>query len=90
MTIHQKPRDVLPAFRQKLLPPKRMSEADSLLLEIRDKIAKAQNITELRKPLRTLLGDSLHELNLEETSRTSPGLIGIMHPDDCEFASITE
>ena len=87
MTIH--PRDVLPAFRQKLLPPKRMSEADSLLLEIRDKIAKAQNIAELREPLATLLADSLHEIQLEKTSRTHPGMIGTLAPE-CEFASITE
>jgi hypothetical protein len=83
MTIHT-PRDLFPAFRQKLLPPKRMSEADSLLLEIRDKIAKAQNISELRDPLATLLADSLHEIQLEKTSRTHPGLIGTQ----CEFASI--
>jgi predicted N-formylglutamate amidohydrolase len=87
MTIHQKPRDVLPAFRQKLLPPKRMSEADSLLLEIRDKIAKAQNISELRDPLATLLADSLHEIQLEKTSRTHPGMIGTL-ATECEFAAI--
>jgi hypothetical protein len=75
MTIHT-PRDLFPAFRQKLLPPKRMSEADSLLLEIRDKIAKAQNITELRDPLATLLADSLHEIQLENTSRAHPGMVG--------------
>jgi hypothetical protein len=86
MTIHT-PRDLFPAFQQKLLPPKRMSEADSLLLEIRDKIAKAQNITELRDPLATLLADSLHEIQLEKTSRTHPGMIGTLAPE-CEFAAI--
>jgi hypothetical protein len=84
MTIHT-PRDVLlGAFRPKLMPPRLLSEADSLLLEIRDKIAKAQNIAELREPLATLLGDCLHEIQLEKTSRTHPGLIGTQ----CEFASI--
>jgi predicted N-formylglutamate amidohydrolase len=85
MTMHITPRDVLPAFKQKLLPPKRMTEADSLLLEIRDKIAKAQNIAELRDPLATLLADSLHEIQLEKTSRTHPGLVGIL-TRECEFA----
>lgn len=87
MTMHITPRDVLPAFKQKLLPPRRLSEADSLLLEIRDKIAKAQNISELREPLATLLGDCLHEIQLEKTSRTHPGMIGTM-AQECEFASI--
>ena len=87
MTIHT-PKDVLlGAFKQKLLPPKRMSEADSLLIEIRDKIAKAQNIAELREPLATLLADSLHEIQLEKTSRTHPGMIGTL-ATECEFASI--
>lgn len=89
MTIHT-PKDVLlGAFRQKLLPPRRITEADSLLIEIRDKIAKAQNITELREPLATLLGDCLHEIQLEKTSRTHPGMIGTLAPE-CEFAAITE
>jgi hypothetical protein len=87
MTIHT-PRDVLlGAFRQKLMPPRLLSEADSLLLEIRDKIAKAQNIPELRDPLATLLADSLHEIQLEKTSRTHPGMIGTL-ASECEFAAI--
>ena len=89
MTIHT-PKDVLlGAFRQKLLPPRRITEADSLLIEIRDKIAKAQNISELRDPLATLLGDCLHEIQLEKTSRTHPGLVGIL-TRECEFASLGE
>jgi hypothetical protein len=89
MTIHT-PRDVLlGAFRPKLLPPKRMSEGDTLLVEIATLCAKAQNIPELREPLATLLGDIIHEIQLEKTSRTHPGLIGTMAPE-CEFASITE
>lgn len=88
MTLHQKPRDVLlGAFRPKLPPPKRLSEADSLLIEIRDKIAKAQNIADLREPLATLLADCLHEIQLEKTSRTYPGLIGTLAAE-CEFARV--
>ncbi len=54
MTIHSKPRDVLTAFKPKLLPPKRMTDADSLLLEIRDRIAKAQNMPELLRAARNI------------------------------------
>jgi len=90
MTIHQKPRDVLSsAFKQKLLPPKRMTEADTLLIEIRDKIAKAQNLPDLSEALATLLADCLHEIQLEKTSRTHPGMIGTLAME-CEFARITE
>ena len=92
MTIHPTPRDVLKAFRPKLAPPpRRMSEDDSLLVEIRDKIAKAENIAELREALRTLLGESLVQMREEDAARS--GLIGILHPEllaECEFARITE
>lgn len=90
MTIHT-PRDVLlsGAFKPKLLPPKRMSEGDTLLVEIATLCAKAQNIADVREPLATLLGDILHEIQLEKTSRTHPGLIGTM-AQECEFASIIE
>lgn len=81
MTIQ--PREVLlPAFRPKLLPPRRLTEDDTLLIEIRDRIAKAQNISELRDPLATLLGDALHEIQLEKLSRTAPGMVGVLRPDD--------
>ncbi len=77
------PREVLlPAFRPKLMPPKRLTDEDSLLIEIRDKIAKAQNIHGLRDPLATLLADALHEIQLEKLSRTAPGMIGVLRPDD--------
>jgi hypothetical protein len=77
------PKEVLlPAFRPKLLPPRRLTDEDTLLIEIRDKIAKAQNIHGLRDPLATLLADALHEIQLEKLSRTAPGMIGVLRPDD--------
>jgi hypothetical protein len=89
MTIHTPKEVLLGAFRQKLLPPKRMSEADTLLVDIATLCAKAQNIADLREPLASLLGDIIHEIQLEKTSRTHPGMIGTLAPE-CEFASITE
>jgi hypothetical protein len=82
MTIHQTPRDVLKAFSPKLgqkLPPPRFTEDDSLLVEIRDKIAKAENIATLRPALRALLGESLVQMGEEDAARS--GLIGVLHPD---------
>lgn len=73
---------LLPAFRPKLSPPSRLTEDDTLLLEIRDKIAKAQNIASIRDHLATLLSDALHEIQLEKLSRTAPGMIGVLRPDD--------
>lgn len=90
MTIY--PRDVLSAFSPKLpkrLPPPRFSEDDSLLIEIRDRIAKAQNRPNLRAALVALLGDALAETKLEEIARDHPGLVGIL-TRECEFASIAE
>ncbi len=87
MTMH--PRDVLTAFKPKLAPPRRMTDADTLLVEIRDKIAKAQGYAELSEPLATMLAECLHEIQLEKTSRNYPGLIGTLS-SECEFASITE
>lgn len=89
MTMHITPRDVLPAFKQKLLPPKRLTEDDTLLVDIAKLCAKAQNIADLREPLVKLLGEIIHETNLERVSRTHPGMIGTLAPE-CEFASITE
>lgn len=90
MTIH--PRDVLSrVFTPKLMPPARFTEDDSLLVEIRDRIAKAENIPALREPLRTLLGESLVQMREEDAARS--GLIGILHPEllaECEFARIQE
>lgn len=74
------PRDILfPALKLKPLPPKRFTEDDSLLVEIRDLIAKAENIASLRGPLRTLLGETLVQMGEEDAART--GLIGILHPE---------
>ena len=75
------PRDVLTAFSPKLikrLPPPRFSDDDSLLIEIRDRIAKAQNRPNLRAALVALLGDALAETRLEEIARDHPGMIGTM------------
>lgn len=86
MTIHQKPRDVLSAFSPKLtkrLPPPRFTEDDSLLIEIRDKIAKAENVPSIRHALRELLRESLLQMGLEDAART--GLIGVL-TTECEFA----
>jgi hypothetical protein len=79
MTIHQKPRDVLTAFKPRLAPPpERFNEDDSLLVEIRDKCSRAQNIRSLRKPLVSLLGEIIRETQLEDIARDHPGMIGNM------------
>jgi hypothetical protein len=87
MTIQ--PRDVLSAFSPKFkrLPPPRFTEDDSLLIEIRDKIAKAENVPSIRHALRDLLRESLLQMGLEDAART--GLIGVL-ASECEFAAITE
>lgn len=80
MTIQ--PRDALSFFKPKLgqkMPPPRFNEDDSLLVEIRDKIAKAENIMSLRPALRALLGASLVQMGEEDAARC--GLIGVLHPD---------
>jgi hypothetical protein len=82
MTIHTTPRDVLSAFSPKLtkrLPPPRFTEDDSLLIEIRDKIAKAENVPSIRHALRALLRESLLQMGEEDAARC--GLIGILHPE---------
>lgn len=93
MTIHTTPRDVLSsAFKPKLgkaLPPPRFTEDDSLLVEIRDLIAKAENKPTIRDALRYLLRESLLQMKQEDAARS--GLIGIMYPDlpeECEFGRI--
>jgi hypothetical protein len=91
MTIHTTPRDVLSsAFKPKLgkaIPPPRFTEDDSLLVDIRDKIARAQNKPHLHAALVSLLGDALAETRLEHISRTHPGMIGTLSAE-CEFAKI--
>lgn len=92
MTIHSTPRDVLSAFSPKLdkkLPPPRWTEDDSLLVDIRDKIARAQNKPHLHAALVSLLADALAESRLEQISRTHPGMIGTLAPE-CEFARLEE
>lgn len=81
MTIHQTPRDVLSAFSPKLpkrLPPPRISEDDTLLVDIGTLCLKAQNRKHLRKALVSLLGDIIRETRLEEIAREHPGMIGSM------------
>ena len=82
------PRDVLTAFSPKLpkrLPPPRMTEDDTLLVEIARLCMKAQNVPRLREALVTLLGEIINETNLERISRTHPGMIGTL-ATECEFA----
>lgn len=90
MTIHQTPREALSAFKPMLgqkMPPPRFNEDDSLLVDIRDKIARAQNKPHLHAALMLLLGDAIAESRLEQISRTHPGMIGTLSPE-CEFPTI--
>jgi hypothetical protein len=84
MTIIPNPRDVLTAFKPKLgqkLPPPRFTEDDSLLVTIRDKIAEAKRFRHLRVELMGLLSDEVHEMKLEDLSRTYPGMISELYPE---------
>jgi len=76
------PRDVLSAAffpKFKKAPPPRFTEDDSLLVEIRDLIAKAENLPTIRDGLRELLRESLLQMKQEDAARS--GLIGIMYPE---------
>lgn len=79
MTIQ--PRDVLSAFKPKFtkrLPPPRITEDDTLLVDIGQLCLKAQARKHLRKHLVALLGDIINECKLEEIAREHPGMIGTM------------
>lgn len=88
MTIHT-PRDVLlsGAFKPKISSADVLPEDDTLLVDIAQLCLRAQGRPHLRAPLVKLLGEIIHETNLERISRTHPGLIGTM-AQECEFASI--
>ena len=79
MTIQ--PRDVLQAFKpaaNRRLPPPRITEDDTLLVDIGQLCLKAQARKHLRKHLVALLGDIISECKLEEIAREHPGMIGTM------------
>jgi hypothetical protein len=88
MTIHT-PRDLFPASKLKIMPPKRGGEDDTLLVDIATLCLRAQNTPHLREPLVELLGRIVSESRLEHISRNHPGMIGTL-AQECEFASITE
>jgi hypothetical protein len=82
MTIQ--PRDVLQAFSPKFkrLPPPRFTEDDSLLIEIRDKIAKAENVSTIRHALVALLRESLAQMVEENNCRTNPEMVHELYKRD--------
>lgn len=76
--MNDTPRQVLArAFRQSLRP----EYEDSLIVTIRDKIAEAKRFRHLRVELMGLLSDEVHEMKLEDLSRTYPGMISELYPE---------
>lgn len=75
--MNDTPKQVLArAFRQSLRP----EFEDSLIVTIRDKIAEAKRFRHLRVELMNLLSDEVHEMKLEDVSRSHPGMISHLYP----------
>ena len=74
----QTPKQVLArAFRESLRP----EYEDSIIVSIREKIAEAKRFRHLRVELMNLLSDEVHEMKLEDVSRSHPGMIDVLYPE---------
>lgn len=77
--MNDTPKQVLArSFRQSQQP----EFEDSAMVELRDLVTKIKRYRHLRVGLMNYLADEVHEMKLEDVSRTYPGMIGTMFPDN--------
>ncbi len=77
--MNDTPKQTLARAFQKTLRPE---YEDSIIVEIRDLIGKAKRFRHLRVELLNILADEVHEMKLEDVSRSYPGMIGTLCPTD--------
>lgn len=65
------------AFQRSLRP----EYEDSGMTELRELIAKLKRLRHLRPDLLSYLADEVHEMKLEDVSRSYPGMIGTLYPE---------
>ena len=55
---------------------------DTGMVELRDLITKLKRFRHLRPGLLSYLADEVHEMKLEDVSRSYPGMIGTLFPEN--------